>query len=250
MALSLSTVRRALSINPGLAKAHYVLGNLYRLLEMDRDAANLEFERAIALDAYGQDAAYARQNMAWIAATKTGHIDHLIGVFLEDLERNPLNTIDLDNLGFFQLLAGDAGQSAATYRRLFELNPDFSGAHANYALALQALGKSPEALAAAQLESDETAKLRALARLHWPTRRAESDAALKALETQYGDVAAYAVAAVHAYRGEPALAMDWLERAYRQRDSYLEMIKVDPVLTSLRGDPRFHALLRLMKLPD
>ena len=42
--------------------------------------------------------------------------------------------------------------------------------------------------------------------------------------------------------------LQWLERAYKQRDGALALVKIDPLLVSLRGDPRFNALLREMNL--
>jgi hypothetical protein len=42
----------------------------------------------------------------------------------------------------------------------------------------------------------------------------------------------------------------WLERAYRQGDGGLAETKVDPLLESLRGDPRYNALLRKLNLPE
>ena len=244
-------LRRALAIDPDLAKAHYVLGNMHRLLDFDRDAATLEFERAIALDAFGDDAAYARQNMAMIAASKTGRADGLVAVFGQDVIRNPLNTNNLFNLAFFQFLARTPDQSAATYRRLFDLNSAYASAQANYGLVLLSMERPAEALAAAEKELDEVAKLRALSCIYWATdRRTESDVALRTFKEKFGGSAAYFVAEAHACRGELRATMDWLERAQRQRDSYLELVKIDPVLRPLHDDPRFHALLRKMRLPE
>ena len=43
-------------------------------------------------------------------------------------------------------------------------------------------------------------------------------------------------------------AFEWLERAYEQKDGGLSSMKTDPMLASLRGDPRFDGLLRRLKL--
>ena len=45
----------------------------------------------------------------------------------------------------------------------------------------------------------------------------------------------------------------WLDLAYRQRDSGLigtPSVNIDPVIKSLRGDPRYKAFLRKMNLPE
>ncbi|MEO5618200.1 MAG: hypothetical protein ABIS67_10545 [Candidatus Eisenbacteria bacterium] len=43
-------------------------------------------------------------------------------------------------------------------------------------------------------------------------------------------------------------AFRWLEKAYENRDEDLTMLKVDPKLEPLRSEPRYHALVRRLKL--
>jgi hypothetical protein len=60
----------------------------------------------------------------------------------------------------------------------------------------------------------------------------------------------FSVAEVYAYRGEADTALQWLDRAYAQRDPSLYLIKGDPLLKNLESDPRFKAFLRKMNLPE
>jgi hypothetical protein len=60
---------------------------------------------------------------------------------------------------------------------------------------------------------------------------------------------ASSIAEVFAWQGEKDKAFEWLERAYSQREGGLSDIRTDPLLKSLRADPRFNALLHKMKLP-
>jgi hypothetical protein len=80
-------------------------------------------------------------------------------------------------------------------------------------------------------------------------RHAESDAAL-AKANSYAIEWPCGIAAVHAYRTEFDQAFVWLDRAYRQKDSTLAYVKVDPYLDILKTDPRYKAFLRKMNLPD
>ena len=48
---------------------------------------------------------------------------------------------------------------------------------------------------------------------------------------------------IHAQLGERNLALDWLERAYRERNYQMVWMKVDPALDPLRGTRRFQILL-------
>jgi hypothetical protein len=71
-----------------------------------------------------------------------------------------------------------------------------------------------------------------------------------AREAKHGAEAPYQVADVYAWRGEKAPAFEWLERSYSQQDGSLTTIKFDPLVDLLRGDPRYKALLRKLKLPE
>jgi len=51
-----------------------------------------------------------------------------------------------------------------------------------------------------------------------------------------------------AHLGEKDQAFEWLEKAYEERDSVLMYLKGSPQFDPLRDDPRFHDLLRRMKL--
>ena len=76
-----------------------------------------------------------------------------------------------------------------------------------------------------------------------------ADEALTELIARFQNGSAYQIAAVYAFRGEADRAFEWLERAYAQRDGGLTGLKADPLLKSLRGDPRYTAFLKKMRLP-
>ena len=59
-------------------------------------------------------------------------------------------------------------------------------------------------------------------------RKAESDAALTQMLKSQADFDPYDFAQVYAFRGESAQALEWLDRAYAQKDAFLK-----------KGAPRF-----------
>jgi tetratricopeptide (TPR) repeat protein len=63
-------------------------------------------------------------------------------------------------------------------------------------------------------------------------------------------VGTYEVAFIYAGLGEKDQALEWLEKAYTERDQGLAFLKVDPTLDPLRSDPRFQEILRRMKFPS
>lgn len=44
-------------------------------------------------------------------------------------------------------------------------------------------------------------------------------------------------------------ALEWLEKAYEDREPRMAYLKVDPIFDPLRSDPRFRDLLRRMNFP-
>src|SRR5690606_4994950 len=52
------------------------------------------------------------------------------------------------------------------------------------------------------------------------------------------------VAGVYSALGESDKAIEWLERGFDERASFMIWIGIEPQLTNLRGDPRFDALVQ------
>jgi hypothetical protein len=112
-------------------------------------------------------------------------------------------------------------------------------------------GKPEAALAMVQQEADEVERQAYLAvMLQAVGRQAEADEALQAQIAHWADTGAFFVAQTYAYRGENELALQWLERAYMQRDSSLNEILGEQLFKSMADDPRFKAFLRKLNLPE
>ena len=84
---------------------------------------------------------------------------------------------------------------------------------------------------------------------HAAGKKNEADAALLEYIEKFQNDGAFHIAEIYAYRSETDKAFEWLERAYKQRDSGLFEVKGDPLLRSLERDPRWPAFLKKMKLP-
>jgi hypothetical protein len=81
-------------------------------------------------------------------------------------------------------------------------------------------------------------------------RSAEARDVLRRLEelSRQRYVSPYHMAYVYAGLSEDERAMDWLERAYEERAGGVYGIKGSFLFSSLRGHPRFQALLGKMNL--
>jgi TolB-like protein/Flp pilus assembly protein TadD len=141
--------------------------------------------------------------------------------------------------------------STAEFRRMAALSPTAANAHAGVSLNLSLQGRFDEAAAEAALEAPEWSRLYTLALAHWGQKKtAEADATLAQLIKAYADVSACQIAQVYAFRGEPDPAFEWLERAYRQRDSGLAGTRLDPWLAGLHTDPRWSVFLKKLGPSD
>lgn len=80
-------------------------------------------------------------------------------------------------------------------------------------------------------------------------RKKESDTALSELIAKYQTCVAFQIGDVYAFRKEPDKAFEWLERAYVQHDGGVASTKWDPLLENLRGDARYIAFLKRLRLP-
>ena len=58
------------------------------------------------------------------------------------------------------------------------------------------------------------------------------------------------IAFVYIGLGEYSEAFEWLEKAYKQREAYMDLLMVEPLYDSLRSDPRFNDLVDRMNFPD
>ena len=58
----------------------------------------------------------------------------------------------------------------------------------------------------------------------------------------------YVRARIHAEIADVGQALQWLEKAYEERDGGLSLLKVDPGMDGLRAEPRFQAILERIGL--
>jgi serine/threonine protein kinase len=240
-------LERALKIDPDLAIAHAYLGRLRWAYGFDWQAAQVEYGRARELDPNDD---HGQVGLDAIDAFRSGRLDELIADFNQRVLRDPVDTGTLGELAHWLFFAGRFNEAEATCRKLEELNPKLLDL-TYCALTRVMMGRNTEALVTEQKESWEPGRLWGLSIIYWKLgRRAESGAALNEMDKRYGAVMAYQSAETHAYRGEVELAFEWLERAYRERDTGLYGLRSDPFLANLRGDSRYKVLLAKMNLAD
>ncbi len=242
-------VWRAVELDPNLAEAHAIMGHLKYACDYDWIGAEEELKRAIELnpnsgeayDYYGlmlsslerYDEALEMQRRAHeldplahrmdLVTTylRAGRYDEALRGVTRVLEVEPYLPLAHLTLGWVQLLTGKTAQGVATLEKGLALSPDNTLYLAQVGQAYGMVGRTDEARAV----------LRRLEELS---------------SERY--VSPYHMAYVHTGLGDRERAMDWLEQAYQERAGGIFGVKGSFLFTSLRGHPRFSALLRKMNL--
>jgi TolB-like protein/Tfp pilus assembly protein PilF len=247
-----AAAKKALALDDSLAEAHTPLG-LLLFYNRDFQGATKEFERAIALNA---NYATAHHWYGLGPLRCLGDHDKAIAELKRALQLDPLSLVINADLGVALVTARRYDKAIAQLRKAIEMDPYFYYAHYNLGKALQLNGQLEEAVTeykkAAAL-NDDPLVLGLLAQGY--AKLGQRDEALKTLE-QLQQTATrryvwnYTFAVVHVGFGENDKAIDVLERDYREQVDYeLALLKVDPMLDPLRGDPRFEALVAKVFAP-
>ena len=230
----------ALALDPDLAGAYVALANLQGNHDFNWKAAAESLRRAQALEPANADVI---DGQAYLAYT-LGQLDRALVLDAQAVALDPVNTSVRSDYGFILVAARRFPEAEAEFRRVIELNPAALWGHAGLSFNFAVQHRYDEAAAEAAKESNEWSRLFMLAVAQWGQKKASlSDENLARLIKSYGDVAAYQVAEVYAFRHENDHAFEWLERAYRQRDPGLSKLKPDPLLGELQKDPRWEPLL-------
>jgi len=235
---------RAVELGPEIAEAYITRGLIRNMATWDWAAAGADDERALAL-APGD--VQARTVHARLLAT-TGKVSESLAVMKKVIEDDPLLPSAWLWMGSMQNASGHPDQGEASLRRGLELAP--SGAYLLRELAFSLLeqGRAAEALAIAEHHPIKWIRWLLMAAAQHQLGHAEaSRLAMTQLEGGSDDWS-YQKAQASAWRGEKERALEHLERAYQINDPGLRFSSFDPMLTSLRAEPRFKALQRRMNL--
>ena len=238
---------KALALDPQLVDAHLAIGKVQQVHDWDWAAADASFRTALDLEPGSAEAL----RLAGVLAMTLGRWNEAIDLTNKAIERDPLRPNSYHNLGVALLAVNRDTEAEVASRKAIELDPDGALRHWAIGLALLLQGKTDAALREMQQETDESWQLCGLPLVfHALCRRGESDAALATFKSKHAGEMAYQIAEAHAFRGESDLALEWLERAYDQRDPGVSVIKGDRLMRGLVGDPRYKAFLRKLKLPE
>ena len=238
---------KALEIDDTLAEAHASLGSVKMLYDWDRAEAEVEFKRAIDLNPNYSEAHAEYGGLL----ESVERFDQAVAERKRAQETNPLSPIATADVGYPLYYARRYDQAIEHYRRALELDPNFSWSHLWIGQAEVQQGKYQEAIVdikrAVALSGGNTRAIATLGHAQAVAgNRKEAQVVLNQLmeRSRQGYVSPYYFALLYTGLGEKDLALEWLEKAYEERQPYLYLLKVEPVFDGLHSDPRFQDLLR------
>ena len=241
---------KAISLDENLAHAHTALASVRFYGDWDWPGADREYQRALQLNP--NDAEARRMYSVFLSAM--GRADQAWTQLQTAQELDPLYLDNATTAGWVLYCAHQYDQAMGQCRKALELAPNYDSSHACMSYAYLGKGQRRQALdegKKAWALSGESIRAVLLGRTEAAAgNKAEARQILSRLlaRSRQTYVPPYFVAVLYAALDDNASALQWLEKAYGERDLYLAWIKVDPAVDSLRADVRFQQLLTKMGL--
>jgi TolB-like protein/Flp pilus assembly protein TadD len=239
------TLVSAIRLDPQFGPAHAWLGWVYMAYDWNWRAADAECNQALQLSPRDPLASGCAARLS----EAMGRFEDAIRLLTASLAQDPLNPGVTNALSGVYARAGRLAEAEKTERRVIQISPTYASAPFNLTKILLALGRSQEALEIMERATDMRTEGLLLI-YHSLGRVKESDAELGTLTRVHANDRAFRIAEAHAYRAELDEAFIWLDRAYKQKDPGLYLLKGDLLLRNLEPDPRYKAFLRKMNLPE
>src|SRR5216110_721006 len=237
--------QKAMELDPELPEAHLslacALGGAF-----DMRNAQIEFDHAIELN---PNLAWAYEIYAWFLGG-LGRLDEAIAKEKKAIELDPLNPFFQSALAYFLYHARRYDDAIVQIGRTLDL--DSTSTLARHLLGRCLLGKGDTAGAIAEFQQGKInitgAWYQGLLGYAYAISgdRPKAEQMLRELEAQTKRqyVNSSAFAAIYLGLGEKEKALDWLDVAYENQESACWLLKVDPIYDSVRGEPRFQALVK------
>jgi serine/threonine-protein kinase len=252
MPLAEKNAAKALEKDPGMAEAYTSLGVVALMYDWDWPLAEQRFRKALALnprDAFTQHflAHYYETQGSWQDALKQMHVA---------LDTEKLSPMYGEDLSLELFVSRRSNEAARLIGPIVDRNPQDPFALNIQALALEALGKRDESLAAADSAVKLPGMFQDAASLSGVYCRQGRESGARDILKQLQDaqkqgryVAPMEFAGTYFALGDKDHGMQSLREAVKEHGTNLALGIPDPVFDSVRSDPEFAALMNQVHLP-
>jgi TolB-like protein/Flp pilus assembly protein TadD len=235
----------ALSLDPNSAEAHNASGYISAVFEWDWEAAERDYRRAIELNPdYGTAHQWYGEMLAQLGRWEEAFVEIEKGV-----ELDPRSAAPNAMMGYLLLIPGEHPEAIRWFDEAHMISPEFPAPCWGLGDVYTAMGDLETAgtwyeRAAALAGVDPEIAPVFLTALSDPGKVPDAVGVLRASEDDYR------AAQYLALLGETDEALAALERAFVEHAPYLPWVNSLPYFDGIRSDPRLHALLRRMNIPE
>ncbi|HMK31274.1 MAG TPA: protein kinase [Terriglobales bacterium] len=253
---STAAARKALELDPTLARPHADLASTKMEYDWDFAGGEAEYKRALELD---PGDATAHQWYGEDLGRIGGRVQEAIAEADRAHQLDPLSPMVATNTAFARSLGRRYDEAIAICQKVVSDDPTFARAHFCLAEAYWGKRMYPQVVEEFKLygqlfgDSNEVKFASALeqgfASGGWKGALTKGiDARLAQRKTGYSSP--FNIAALYADLGAKDQPFKWLDTAYQEHDWRLMNLKTDFRLDPLRSDPRFAELVRKVGLPQ
>ena len=252
-----AAISKALELDPRLPEARHGRAAIQWIYRRDWAGAETEFRSALQLNA---NDAEAHMHYASFLLAK-GRFDEAISERRDVLTLDPLSTRYITNLGQAYYFARRYNEAIGEYRQALELDPKDPLVHEWLGDAYQRVGDEHGALAewrtgltlrgyaAVAKRISEISGTRGFAAAVRALAQSKLERCIR--QRNRGEfVPAIDYARAYFSLNQTEKGMQWLERAYRERNRFVLFLNTDPFYDPLRGDARFDAIVMSVGVPN
>ena len=227
-------VQRALALDPNSSEAHSTRGVIIEVFDLDWEGAEREFKRAIELNPndFGAHWEYA------LLLRRTNRFKKAEEECLKALEIDPLSTAAMGTLANLYDLMGLEDRAKEFREKRNEISPPSKEDRNPIEVAEENMvkyGRNPGFIFRQGNYYAQTGDM------------AEAEKRIEELKNLYDsyrvDSSALYIALIYNTLGRKDQALDWLEKACENEDTWFLDIVTDDWMESVRSDPRFRTIL-------
>ena len=246
-----AAAQKAVALDDTLAEAHTSLAFMAYNYDFDWDTADRQFRRAIELNPNYVTAHHWYSQFLNVVK----RFDESEAEIKKALQLDPSSLIINADYGATFYYSRRYDQAVTQHRKTLQLEPRFAFAHQELGRAYTMQGRYDEAIAefneAIEISGRRPVLLAVLGYAYGMSgRRTETEKLLQELEVLRKQRVVLAFNFITIYLGlnDKQKAMEWMEINFKERQSALIILGIEPRYDSLRSEPRFQEMLKELKL--